>query len=386
MMAKLIQAMTTAQSNTLSLCSAAYNVFWNYQHSTFNYSLPSKIVVGRDEYVAGLMDNSPPEPEKAGCNLPPLLDAQLQSPFTTDQSPLDQLASRGIEIETYFKMNLDSDGQEEWLIWPRADVAPIFLIPAGDHYQLSRPEVRRPNAYSKLLTHTLPDQSQVLVDWMQFDSPPNNVVYYYYDVAEKYCVDSGNSSNGTLTNIGSMKLWKLTAGQLQVLLDVPLCEARDFQNIFSADSRELYGWSPQIVNAESPWNDRYGASTYTWDANQQTYVAPPPLNSLPTATPSSVQTLNEAGIFDVLRTVNNLFFEQHFTEALGDIDNALAELSLDMLPMFTNSLHYFRGLTLEALNRPDEALAEYVAIYQAAPDSAWGKLARLHLDCVKGCA
>lgn len=46
-------------------------------------------------------------------------------------------------------------------------------------------------------------------------------------------------------------------------------------------------------------------------------------------------------------------------------------------------MRYYRALALEALNRPDEALAEYVAIYEAAPESAWGRLAALHLERVE---
>jgi hypothetical protein len=40
---------------------------------------------------------------------------------------------------------------------------------------------------------------------------------------------------------------------------------------------------------------------------------------------------------------------------------------------------YYYALSLELLNRPDEALAAYVALYESAPDSAWGKLAKAHL-------
>ena len=42
------------------------------------------------------------------------------------------------------------------------------------------------------------------------------------------------------------------------------------------------------------------------------------------------------------------------------------------------ALRYRRALALESLGRADEALAEYVAIYEAAPNSAWGMLAALH--------
>ncbi len=43
---------------------------------------------------------------------------------------------------------------------------------------------------------------------------------------------------------------------------------------------------------------------------------------------------------------------------------------------------YYRALALQALNRPDEALAEYVTIYETAPESAWGMLAALHIEKV----
>ena len=43
------------------------------------------------------------------------------------------------------------------------------------------------------------------------------------------------------------------------------------------------------------------------------------------------------------------------------------------------AFRYYRALALEALERPDEALAEYVAIYETAPESAWGMLAGLHI-------
>lgn len=44
---------------------------------------------------------------------------------------------------------------------------------------------------------------------------------------------------------------------------------------------------------------------------------------------------------------------------------------------------YYYALVLESRNRPDEALAEYIAIYEAAPESAWGMLAALHLERVE---
>ena len=48
-------------------------------------------------------------------------------------------------------------------------------------------------------------------------------------------------------------------------------------------------------------------------------------------------------------------------------------------PNYADSLRYLRALTLEALDRPDEALAQYLALVESAPESAWGMLAALHI-------
>ncbi|MBE0690608.1 MAG: hypothetical protein IH587_10860, partial [Anaerolineae bacterium] len=70
----------------------------------------------------------------------------------------------------------------------------------------------------------------------------------------------------------------------------------------------------------------------------------------------------------------------------GEMDAALSasEAVLDS-PLVTPTsdfaflARHYRALALEALGRPDEALAEYVAIYEAAPESGWGMLAALHI-------
>lgn|GEM_PF-1412570 len=43
-------------------------------------------------------------------------------------------------------------------------------------------------------------------------------------------------------------------------------------------------------------------------------------------------------------------------------------------------IRHYRALAYQVLNRPDQARAEYIAIYPADPDSAWVLLAALHLE------
>lgn len=51
---------------------------------------------------------------------------------------------------------------------------------------------------------------------------------------------------------------------------------------------------------------------------------------------------------------------------------------------FQLAVRYRRALALESLGRTDEALAEYIVLYEAAPESAWGMLAGLHLEVGDG--
>ncbi|MBZ0275340.1 MAG: VCBS repeat-containing protein, partial [Anaerolineae bacterium] len=70
----------------------------------------------------------------------------------------------------------------------------------------------------------------------------------------------------------------------------------------------------------------------------------------------------------------------------GEYESVLAQTD-ELLMQSTDAaegdlfaVRYWRGVTLELMGRPDEALAEYVAIYEAAPESAWGMLAALHFE------
>lgn len=77
----------------------------------------------------------------------------------------------------------------------------------------------------------------------------------------------------------------------------------------------------------------------------------------------------------------------HAIFASGDYANTLltAEQAVPYDEFDAVKFRYYRALALEFLNRPDEALAEYVVIYEAAPESVWGQLAALHLECVVNC-
>ena len=114
-----------------------------------------------------------------------------------------------------------------------------------------------------------------------------------------------------------------------------------------------------------------------------TATPPPTATPLPTATPDAILLAEQQAQNDIRLTV----FDLAHTFRSGDIYDVLSqsETVLDSLLVGPTSdiallARHYRALALEALDRPDEVLAEYLAIIDTAPNSAWGMLAALHLE------
>jgi hypothetical protein len=102
----------------------------------------------------------------------------------------------------------------------------------------------------------------------------------------------------------------------------------------------------------------------------------------PTVTPTLLPMVNLTATprpYSEYYSALDAFMHLDFEAVVGMTDAAWAQASssssIDPL-----SIRYIRAFALEELNRLDEALTEYVSIYEAAPESAWGRLARLHLE------
>ena len=131
----------------------------------------------------------------------------------------------------------------------------------------------------------------------------------------------------------------------------------------------VYGWE------FSDGVHDYVPVEYVWDAVNQAYELTPasetalmPLPSEMSMPPPYQQYRGE-----------NLFLQQEYEQIIDYHQTAIAELP-DMAEPLLLRWRYLAALTFEALDRTDEALAEYIAIYEAAPDSAWGTLAALHFE------
>ncbi len=386
---QMVKAMLEAEQTPLSMCAAAFNVWDEIDrtHNPYPFDLIPAVIGRTSTHPIVVGSNEPPDPALAGCNIPLMLDALLSGEvFDTGRSPVDQLAELGINIRHEESFDLNGDGTLEWLVWPEAHVPPYLLVSQGDQYILSKTTLRQPNQYTHVATQQLPNGEIALVDWILLDFDPVHIDQGYYEFnTTANCFFEDEVEAG-----GSIKLHRLNGIHLEQFFLAPICIPRAFESLFSPDAEFLYA-------AYYDWNTSTDQQDviYQWDADQRTYVHPA---SDPTPVPTSIpgdvnpslalnlSAYSDAELFTVLAAARNAFEKRHYQAALVILEDGLDHRHPDALPILVNGVRYWRALALEALDRPDDALAEYVAIYAAAPESAWGHLARLHFDCVANCA
>jgi hypothetical protein len=379
----MIAALLSADSG-LEMCVAAYNVWAEYGLSAFVYRvLPITIEVGRQDYISGMPEGFPPEPEKAGCNAPQLIDARLENhTFTTNETPSTQLMALGIGVLDTFVGDFNADGADEWLIWLDARVNPILFVPQNEQYVLSRPEIRRPNAYTHFGLQRIPDREELLfVDYTVLDFEPTNVDYHTFDMEFAFCEEVVIRSDGA--NQGGVRLWHLQNNQLVQILEAPVCQPRPFEELFSQDGRELFA-AAVTIQADRGYTSRYDDVTYRWNPGIQTWEPPSPVPATPVPGPfgTSVPNLTDAYVLEKLGAALSSLRDNDPEAALALIDDALDSYDPSVERIVVDGLHYYRARALEELDRHDDAIAEYAAVYETESESAWGMLAALHLEIV----
>lgn len=378
---KMVSGMLQTES-PLEMCTAAYNLWAEYELSTFYYPFSViSIQIGSQDYFRSRLEDSPPQPEKAGCNAPELIDRLLEElDFPTSQSPVSVLADSGIGVLNTFVADFDADGADEWLVWLEARVTPLLFAPQGGEYILSRPEVRRPNEFTHFGSQSVPDQDDLLfVDYVALKPHASNLDFYYYDVAEVYCAEG--------TNPGEVRIWRLENHTFAQVLIAPVCQPRAFADLFNEDGSQLFAAAVSVISVTNSF-ERYGDTVYSWDSNQQMYMPqldlPLTATPYPTSASSEWPGITDAAILDILTDSLRFIRNDDPAAALAQIDDALANHDPMVDEIATLGLRYYRAVALEALNRPDEALAEYAALVETVPDSCWGMLARLHIEVVDG--
>lgn len=331
--------------------------------------------------------NLPFHIENAVCDLATLINQALANTrFTSDKSPVDQLKVLGLKTSHSLSDDLDMDGQKEWLVWTSWGIDPIFFHPDGKTYQVSRlkgssdpafreADLRAPDNDNRYAVITLPDnagRALVNVD-MGYDS---------YGAAICGGCGGGPSIDCSMTDypedqrtLGDLSLWQVNSGTLTPLFFSEYCGKSSVESIFPNGTHELHA-------SKETWYAESGAyiipATYYWDSATKTYSLPPQPSDTPSPTetpysPPLNQTYN-------LYTIQTALAQNQFNDVLTMTTALIDQPGDDYTKQLHPAYQYDRALALEALNRPDEALADYIAIYTTAPDSAWGKLAALHLE------
>jgi hypothetical protein len=336
----------------------------------FGYYLPSDIQVGYENWV---IRGSPPQPKRAGCNVPLMINNALNElEFQSRISPIQILEDATIEVEDHLEADLNLDGISDWLIWLTAKVPPILLLSADDGtYHVSRPDIRRPDNMVEVATiETLDKSSLWIFDYVYLLNDIYNDVLGRYDIESFDCQDNDSTFNGAT---GNLKLWRVQNNTLEIAVDMPLCEEREIDEIFQ-EAGVLNGWS--IIAERTAWDKIFGEAVYTWDEEVQNYIPPEPEIIIDETNEPPVQ-----GIFDTSHTVILHFHDEEYEAALSLLDETIGSLEAETEIWIVEGLHYYRALILEAVGRTDEAVVEYVKL--AETESAWGMLAALHIEPMK---
>lgn len=359
-----VQALITAPDTPFRACLAAYTTFT--QHVVTDL-----LGVTQEQYVGS---NASYSPAHIGCDVMPMLANELNTrTFSTDTLPTEHVNSLGLSVRDIVHADLNGDGQDEWLVWTESPMNTFFFTPVnGNHYAVSTPAVDPFDHADEIHLWMLPDESGTAVAYLT----PESGRYFPEPWACAYnpfCGRGGGGEECVPDGFIGLTVWRMEAQELvPILADVDVCRA-DFDALFPGGEA-----SAQIDGGELIWleDNSRNPIIYNWDTTSQTFVK---YNTQvePTPAPTSIPTPELQ-----YRYFGAALDAGDYSAALTLIDQNAA-LERDYYQQNADARHayqYQRAYILEALDRPDEALAEYVSIYETAPDSAWGMLAHLHFE------
>lgn len=369
----------------METCTAIFNLFEYATYSAYNYNsfqdhIGTDLTVGVPRKFAGdfIGAGNPVNPSFGGCNIPDQIDKILERSFyPSDANTLiEQLQNKGFLVHDYIHADFDGDGNDDWLIWHEANVPAILYIinEVNQPLELSRVHIRQDSDQSLIETIPLPENSGVGIVKLRAsqDLPPS---------AGRYtCGESA-------TNLGRLNFWQYAENNLSSTINTTWCD--DYTTIDSMFD-EVDG--KHIMYVRDPQNTGE-VIVYTWDAESGRYMPPsepeetasePQSNfvAMPESTPSNEELHDLLG--DGIR-VYYLRLDEQVSNA-GDIEAKIAILDTEINAPYMDypyTLQYWKATILLNAGLEDEALAEFVAIYEAAPDSLWGKLAHLHFGEVE---
>jgi hypothetical protein len=310
--------------------------------------------------------NSYPEyrPEYVGCDIEPMIaDVVNAQPYTGASTPVGYLEGLGIRVREHLQADLNGDDRTEWLVWPEYLLQPFFFaINDVGEWATSRSDINTYEQAKSIQRWTLPNEAGTsLIQFTELNIvlPPWRCRY------DSICGFGGWQERCVEGEFSFLTMWRMTGQTLQPVFGSTVC-TEDLSRLFpqGQPSLTLDAGAVSVEDYEPIIQER----VFTWDDEAGTYLLPlPPSTPTPSSTISQPEPPRYRRILDALEAGDYAYVVENSSPTLIVEESYFADF-------------YYRALALEALGREDEALAAYVALYQAAPDSPWGLLAVLHVE------
>lgn len=376
------RASFVGDQRVFDLCVAMYETFETYHRESpsapnpyWGHTLDVPLAYSGGGGVAA----PPPDATKAGCDAGALLTTLTADVnFITDESPIAQLNALGITVDQYHTFDINSDGHDDWFIWFGQDVRPMILLSDDDHYLL--PDARH---------LPYPDTDTEVFDWQLPDGTPA-LLFYNYDTRPSVRRQNATGSrefpyrrcpleeSDTEFPRGAIFLWWLDTEAFDYSRH-EFCEPMSIEQIFpdGSSSQTLNAWGAVYDGGRSS-HVNLQPTVFQWDDVTRRYRSEDAIQAAsvtPTPIPTSAPEVATYSLF-------NGFQDGDYAGVVSNADSLIANFNAETEDDVRYRILYYRAMALEALNRTEEALAQYIVIYEAAPDSAWGMLAALHLEPV----
>jgi tetratricopeptide (TPR) repeat protein len=365
-----VQALIAAPDTPFGACLAAYTTF--AQHFRSSSHITYFLGVTRERDYDTYVDYSP---ARVGCDALPMLETELQTrTFAADRLPEEHLNNLGMDVRKAIQADLNGDGQDEWLVWPESPMNPFFFVvdETGD-YAVSTPAVDPFDHADDIRLWRLPDDVGTAIAYLT--SPYANYFQEPWDCAYDPICGMGGGGYTCLPNGERiLTLWRMD-GLTLTQNGFNVCGI-DFATLFPDGEGSTVIDGGEIIPDEGVSYASYDLLRYEWDSSSRNFVKFT-TGVEPTPFPTPIPTPEPK-----YRYVDEALAAGDYPAALTMLDEAAAR-NRDYYRENPDALYayqYQRAFILEALNRLDEALTEYIAIYEAAPDSAWGMLAGLHFE------
>ncbi|MBL8152691.1 MAG: hypothetical protein JNM70_00795 [Anaerolineae bacterium] len=360
-------------------CLAAYNLFTtSYPNLLLGLTLEQKFFVD-PEYA----------PERIGCDAPRIIEAVIaEHGFSAEETPLSFMESLGLPIFRTITADFDNDGDMDWLIWLDSLMPPFAVVHMDNGYRVSRPPIDPYRQAESLDVFRLPgeagwgvvyfDQDYFRQEYLGFlDAPPWAFVYYRLGVGDPMISPFERCVGKDRFNPVKMTIWRVDDGAWWKIFSEGVC-ATNLSEAFPQGEGSVV-----LAGSETVYEDWYSGAevrknlNFVWDPNIKWYVivVTEEVDPDPNPTPMPYDPPKYYWIWQAYEARDYAFIVENGAALINPQSSTAEERGW--------SYRYFRGLALEALDRPEEALAEYVALVENVPDSVWGQLAALHVEAAR---